>query len=409
MQKYQILSVILLSALSLVITSSIAHAQHSEYISSPKQQLDSGVAPYDVVCRNDFVLVDRGTGKIACIKETSIQNTNWNLIKKPYSKLINSEINTTSVQNTLSKNFVPDKTRSSQPHHYPILNKGLFSTTFPNSVLVNETFVLEYTWMRNMSDVTAIYFESCDGVKPNTFCAETANTSNVGLIVSSDLEFVDTPQTPRAITCFTYITGDINSESINDKDRTGNFSLKFKKIPNQYSKLSMALFFIDGTITELNATSNGNGIITVNEIILKDITTFENPCDAEHTSSVNNGTNIPSQNAVRAQKSIADLRPSCINESLWNLLSHDEMNLIVNNQTTCQLVDGEYVTNLPPLGYRIIPSTQFPYMAESMDAINHTDPRSFAYDIIPDDGWVDGFVNYYNNISKQSYDFFQIN
>ena len=36
---------------------------------------------------------------------------------------------------------------------------GFFSTTFPNSVLVNETFVLEYTWMRNMSDVADRYFE----------------------------------------------------------------------------------------------------------------------------------------------------------------------------------------------------------------------------------------------------------
>ena len=408
MQKYQILSVILLSALLLVITSSIAHAQHSEYISSPKQQLDSGVAPYDVVCRNGFVLVDRGTGKIACIKETSIQNTNWNLIKKPYSKLINSEINTTSVQNILAKNIVPDKTRLSQSPYFPILNQGFLSTTFPNSVLVNETFVLEYTWMRNMSDVTAIYFESCDGVKLNTFCAETANTSNIGFVISPDLEFVDVTQTPRAAVCFTYVTESINSESINDEGRTGNFSLKFKEIPTYHDKFSMLLFFMDGSFTLFNATSNGNDTITINETNPIAFT-FKNLCDTAHTSNINNDTNIPSQNAVRAQKSIADLRPSCINESLWNLLSHDEMNLIVNNQTTCQLVDGEYVTNLPPLGYRIIPSTQFPYMAESMDAINHTDPRSFAYDIIPDDGWVDGFVNYYNNISKQSYDFFQIN
>ena len=134
-----------------------------------------------MICRDGLVLVDRGTGKIACIKETSIQNTNWNLIEKPYSKLVNSEINTTSVQNTLSKNIVPDKTRLSQTSYFPT-SKGSFSNTFPNSVLVNETFVLEYTWMRNMSDTPARYISTCDRVSPNAYCAETANTSNVGLI-----------------------------------------------------------------------------------------------------------------------------------------------------------------------------------------------------------------------------------
>ena len=67
--------------------------------------------------------------------------------------------------------------------------------------------------------------------------------SNVVLVVSPDLEFVDTVQTPRLGTCYKYITEHINSESIHDQDRTGNFSLKFTKIPDQYSRLSMWLFF----------------------------------------------------------------------------------------------------------------------------------------------------------------------
>ena len=75
---------------------------------------------------------------------------------------------------------------------------GFFSTTFPNSVLVNETFVLEYTWMRNMSDDADRYFELCENAQNNVICDDTSNMSNVVLIVSPDLEFVDTMQTPAS-------------------------------------------------------------------------------------------------------------------------------------------------------------------------------------------------------------------
>ena len=73
MRNYKILVIILL-AISITVITSISHAQISEQIPSPKKQIDNGVAPHDVICRG-LVLVDRGADKIACIKETSIQNT----------------------------------------------------------------------------------------------------------------------------------------------------------------------------------------------------------------------------------------------------------------------------------------------------------------------------------------------
>ena len=85
----------------------------SEQIPSPKKQIDNGVAPHDVICRDGLVLVDRGADKIACIKETSIQNTHWNLIENPYSELIDSKIKN-PVQNTSLKNSIHDKTSSSK-------------------------------------------------------------------------------------------------------------------------------------------------------------------------------------------------------------------------------------------------------------------------------------------------------
>ena len=404
MRNYKIFVIILL-AISITVITSISYAQISEQIPSPKKQLDSGVAPHDVICRDGFVLVDRGADKIACIKETSIQNTHWNLIENPYSELIDSKINN-SVQNASLKNSIHDKTSPSKIMKSfstaPSFHRetGFFSSTFPNSVLVNETFVFEYTWMRNMSDDADRYFETCDNIQKNTICDDTSNMSNVALIVSPDLEFVDTMQTPRPATCYKYITGHINSESIHDKDRTGNFSLKFTKIPDQYSRLSMWLLFADTTIALFNTTNSENNTININETYLGQ-DNFGDLCDTTPTPNVNNtAQNTSSPKVGTAQSTTIDPIPSCIGEEFWNLLSQNEMDVIINNQTTCQLVDGEYVTNLPSLGYRLIPETAFPTIAKAIDAVNHTDPRSFVSNFMFDDDWIDDFVNYYNNISK---------
>ena len=99
MRNYKILVIILL-AISITVITSISYAQISEQIPSPKKQIDNGVAPHDVICRGGLVLVDRGADKIACIKETSIQNTHWNLIENThsYSELIDSKINNSMSQ-----------------------------------------------------------------------------------------------------------------------------------------------------------------------------------------------------------------------------------------------------------------------------------------------------------------------
>ena len=55
MRNYKIFVIILL-AISITMTTSISYAQISEQIPSPKQQIDNGVAPHDVVCRDDLIL-----------------------------------------------------------------------------------------------------------------------------------------------------------------------------------------------------------------------------------------------------------------------------------------------------------------------------------------------------------------
>ena len=79
MENYKILVIVLLT-ISITMTTSISYAQISEQIPSPKKQIDNGVAPHDVVCRDDLILVDRGMNNIACVKKTTAQKMNWGII-----------------------------------------------------------------------------------------------------------------------------------------------------------------------------------------------------------------------------------------------------------------------------------------------------------------------------------------
>ena len=47
---------------------------------SLKQQLESGVAPEDIMCKDNLVLVVRTNGKLACVTEKTIERTGWELV-----------------------------------------------------------------------------------------------------------------------------------------------------------------------------------------------------------------------------------------------------------------------------------------------------------------------------------------
>ena len=64
-------------------TKSYTHI--SKHTLSPKQQVDSGVAPHDVICRNGLFLVERSTNEIACTHETTAQKILVSVICHPFS------------------------------------------------------------------------------------------------------------------------------------------------------------------------------------------------------------------------------------------------------------------------------------------------------------------------------------
>jgi len=54
------------------------------FIASPKHQLESGIAPEDITCRDSLVLVLRTNDNPACVKETTSKKLGWKIIEQNY-------------------------------------------------------------------------------------------------------------------------------------------------------------------------------------------------------------------------------------------------------------------------------------------------------------------------------------
>ncbi len=73
-----------MSILSVIMITSFATPSYSEYM-SPTKQLDSGMLPEDIQCRDDRVLVLRTNGNVACVTEKSAERMGWELIQNSIS------------------------------------------------------------------------------------------------------------------------------------------------------------------------------------------------------------------------------------------------------------------------------------------------------------------------------------
>ena len=78
--------------------------------------------------------------------------------------------------------------------------------------------------------------------------------------------------------------------------------------------------------------------------------------------------NVTSQNKTNTlsepQNNTLDQKPSCITRLQWQGISENERYAILNNHTTCQLLSGEYITNLPLIGYQLFPREIFDSFSE---------------------------------------------
>jgi serpin B len=75
-----------------VVGVSESFAQDLEIIPSLKHQLESSVAPEDITCRDNNILVLRTNGNFACVKETTSEKLGWKIVELD-SKIIEDKSN----------------------------------------------------------------------------------------------------------------------------------------------------------------------------------------------------------------------------------------------------------------------------------------------------------------------------
>ena len=412
MQNYKILVIILL-AISITVITSISYAQISEQIPSPKKQLDSGMAPHDVICRDGLVLVESSTNQIECTHETTAQKMGWRVISQPIPILEKTNV---SLSNAYNSNEMIT-TLENPLYSLPAPRNASFNVTFPNSVSINETFDIEYVWIAdprygtpsniNKKNSTVISMIALEIEHVNLKSNGSDFSFSKLISKTPELEFVSVRGDEMFYECRKQGYDRINITSDNVDDQTGTFSYKFTQYPSTDFIFPPISISSTDAYVSISATNIGNGIINLERIYPPHEIISGDPCAKIETNSSANAT---SQNKVNTlsepQNNTLDQKPSCITRLQWQGISENERYAILNNHTTCQLLSGEYITNLPPIGYQLFPREIF----DSFSEFVYSEFDSFESFIdhvgITDEMWKKEFRSYYDNITKQSHDFF---
>ena len=370
MRNYKIFVIILL-AISITMTTSISYAQISEQIPSPKQQIDNGVAPHDVICKDGLVLVESSTNQIECIHETTAQKMGWRVISQPIPILEKTNVSLPGAYNSNEMiGTLEDPLYSlSSPRN------ASFNVTFPNSVSINETFDIEYTWIADPRYGTPSNIDKKNSTVISMIALEIEHVNlksngsdfSFSKLISKtpELEFVSVRGDEMFYECRKQGYDRINITSDNVDDQTGTFSYKFTQYPSTDFIFPPISISSTDAYVSISATNVGNGILNLERIYPPHEIIYGDPCTKIETNS---SANVTSQNKTNTlsepQNNTLDQKPSCITRLQWQGISENERYAILNNHTTCQLLSGEYITNLPLIGYQLFPREIFDSFSE---------------------------------------------
>ena len=180
MKIFGILFILALIITSLFFTIPNIYAE-LDYVQSPKKQLESGIAPNEIVCKNHLILAERSVGNVVCIYENSAKKLGWPIINSILLSNSNtpnemnlsentlSTFNTTlyelSVNNTIirhNSNHASIGLPTSWPH---------ISIEFPNQVQKGAPFniTINYTWVEFETD------DSTGEIEISTSASESSN------------------------------------------------------------------------------------------------------------------------------------------------------------------------------------------------------------------------------------------
>ena len=250
MTNYKFLTIILLTTWIIFMTGT-SYAQISEQIPSPKKQLDNGVAPHDVVCRDDLILVDRGMNNIACVKKTTAQKMNWGIINNTLVEKSNIVKNneTDVVFETITSTY------NSNGHgigssHLP----SMTSFTFPRNVTVGETFFINYTidWLNEngtLFNPTLYSNDSNIGFTP--FILATNEFS----VLNNSFNFLHVMADKNASHMLAFYNGD----SISFSNETITDSIEIQLTENMMYTLD-TMYIFAGRLLQLQLIDNNNSI-----------------------------------------------------------------------------------------------------------------------------------------------------
>ena len=382
-----------------------AYAQPSEQILSPKKQLDNGVEPYDVICNDKLILVERSVGKIACISENMAQKLDWRVIEqisnnttKSSESPLEKSHNVTSL--SLADALADQRSRvNPSPSMFSLViewptaytngsftNKVYTNATFPKSVSVGDEFTIEYSWSNGTDILKDRYMLPPVGEQ---------GRFNVS-VVTSDMEFVNPPIPIRTKCDIDYLFSHILYNSDNIKDRSGNVTVRFTDIidSTEYEPV-LLIEFAAGAFIEIYALFHENGTIDLKRSIeprpeFKLIFDCE-PVNSSHTLN-SSGTSIITNSSMIE-------KPICIHEQSWGYLYDDEKLAILQNPTTCDIVNGKYIKNLPD-GWLRMEKPNFNTMISAMNIRSIDTPEEFIKIYSISGNWTDDFISYYYNISK---------
>jgi len=159
-----------------IIGISESFAQDFGIILSPKHQLESGITPENIQCREDRVLVLRTNGNSACVFEKTAEKMNWKIIQKNIQEEIPTfEANESKIPIKISDERIITHSTSIQaqdivsaiggcPTNWPV-----YSVDTPSQVAIGEEFDIIIDYSYAIPDVDAGYEDPDEIFEPEKY------------------------------------------------------------------------------------------------------------------------------------------------------------------------------------------------------------------------------------------------
>jgi len=186
LDKNKISTVILGISLVFVLFLSSISVSFGSFVGSPNYQLESGVTPEDISCRNNLVLVLRTNGNPACVQDSTSKQFGWEKIEK-HSQLVmdTADIPFIDVElDPLLYSGAPISSKMIEPVATTDSSISVEPTIFPSD---KEIIISSLPRVGDIIDVT--FIATYQPTQPHTF-----ENAMVAFHVTDTLEFLTIPE-----------------------------------------------------------------------------------------------------------------------------------------------------------------------------------------------------------------------